>query len=677
MFLQIEKRNGMKIQLRRDSKRGLQVQMLAALGALLSVSLLLGACEATIPTEASPTPRVAEQNPTKQYGAFESKECWFDVPENLSIECGYIAVPEDHFSPNENTLRLAVVILHDQSEGHQPDPVVLLAGGPGERVAANAYELSQVIAPLHPNRDLVIFDQRGVGLSEPALECPEFLDALLDNLDQADNDQVVKQQFESLMACRDRYVTEGINLSAYNTRQSAADVEVLRVALGYEQINLYGASYGSQLAQAVMRDYPGHIRSVAMNSVLPTEKSIFLDTSFTASNAILDLLNACKEDQACVASYPRLQQELFDVVEALNLNPIPMTLTNPLSGEQYEALLTGDSVVGNLFTFLYISRIIPVLPQAIHNVYEGDYSLMQQLSSTRLALLDELSRGTMLSVLCRDDLIGRTPQDQLDIRASLPDPLVSDIADQDLIEYGAFGLCDHWPVKQDEPWVKAPVLSNIPTLLLAGEFDPITPPSYAQLVAENLENATIIELPGMGHDVLSSPCAQSIAGAFIENPIEPLATACVSDMREIAFDLPSGEIELVLIPFKDEARGFRGLVPEGWQELAPANLARKQTALDPAYFVLEGTSGTQSELLNDLFTQLGLDQLQVPELETQLGAFIWTFFTFDRGEAVVDIALTEQDGKAYFVLLISPLDEYEELYNGLFLPAVEAMAPLD
>ncbi len=653
------------------------------MGIVICMSLLIASCQSrAMATEVKPImpTEVARSTPTKQniqpIGTFENEECWFDIPVDARVECGYVIVEEDHFAPNGKTIRLAVAIMRDQSADHQPDPVIMLAGGPGERIAANAYALSQVIAPLHPDRDLVIFDQRGVGLSEPALECPEFLDVMFDNLDQADNGEVAKGQFESLMTCRDRYQAEGINLSAFNTRQSAADVEALRVALGYAQVNLYGGSYGSQLAQAVMRDYPDHIRSVAMNSVLPIEKSIFLDTSITASQAILDLLSACKRDQACAASYPGLQDELFDVVEALNLNPVPMTLTNPVNAQQFEALLTGDAVVGNLFTFLYISRIIPVLPQAIHDVYAGDYSLMQQLSSTRLALLDELSRGTMLSVLCRDDLIDRTPQEQLDIRASLPDPLVSDIADEDLIQYSAFGLCENWPVPEDEAWVKEAVESTIPTLLLAGEFDPITPPTYAQLVAQTLENATFIEFRGMGHDVLSSPCAQSIAGSFIENPLDFSIDDCVGEMGSVTFELPSPESELVLIPFEDEARGFQGLIPDGWQEHGPANLTRKRTALDPTYFVLEGTPGTKTDLQVDLFTQLGLDLSKAPKLDTDLGSFIWTFYTFNQGDPIIDIALTEDDGKAYFVLLISPLDEYEALYNGLFLPAVEAMAPL-
>lgn len=668
--------------LRRNIRHANRKKIHKWLGIPICISLLIAACQ-TGPkaTEVKPTMAIEVTGSTtatqanQPKGTFETVACWFEVPVNAKVDCGYVVVEEDHFEPNGKTIRLAVVIVRDQSENHQPDPVIMLAGGPGERVAANAYELSQVISPLHPNRDLLIYDQRGVGLSEPALECPEFLDAMLENLNQADNGQVAKRQFETLMACRDRYVSEGINLSVYNTRQSAADVEALRVALDYELVNLYGASYGSQLAQAVMRDHPEYIRSVAMNSVLPIEKSIFLDTSITASQAILELLSACMDDQACAASYPGLQEELFDVVDALNLNPIPMTLTNPLSGQQYEALLTGDGVVGNLFTFLYISRIIPVLPKAIHDMAGGDYSLMQQLSSARLALLDELSRGMMLSVLCRDDLIGRTRQDQLDIRAGLPDPLVSNIDDEALIQYGAFGLCENWPVTEDEAWVKEPVESDIPTLLIAGEFDPITPPVYAQLVAEKLRDAHFIEFSSMGHDVLSSPCVQSIAGSFIENPRDFSIHSCVNEMGSIAFDLPSPETELVLIPFEDEARGFQGLIPEGWQELAPANLARKQTALDQAYFVLEATQGSKSELQLDLFRQLGLDSTQAPEFEVELGRFVWSFYTIEQGAVVFDIALTEQDEKAYFVLLISPWDEYELLHKGLFLPAVEAMQP--
>ncbi len=646
---------------------------------MLVVCLCLGltACQPSSVIEPDrEEPAVSQTTSPEPRAEFNPEDCWFEVPERLAIRCGYVSVPADHFQPGLDTVQLAVVIIPDQSENHQPDPVFLLAGGPGERVAANALELSQVISAIHPNRDLVIYDQRGVGLSKPALECPQFLEALLDNLDQSDSGEAAKRNYDSLLVCRDRFLEEGINLSVFNTRQSAVDIEALRVALGYDLINLYGASYGSLLAQVAMRDIPQHIRSVAMNSVLPIEKSIFLDTSTTAAHAIMALLHACAEDPACASAYPGLEEELFTVVARLNEAPQPMSLSHPLTGEEYQGLLTGDALVGNLFSFLYISRIIPVLPQAIHNVYAGDYTLMQQLSSTRLALLDELSRGTMLSVLCKDDLIGRSFEDQLALRSTLPDPLVNDIDDEDLRRYGAFGLCENWPVVQDESWVKRPLESEIPTLLLAGEFDPITPPEYARRASQGLLHGYLIEFPGVGHDVLSSTCAQGIAGEFIQSPEQIPQVSCVREMPTVAFDLPKSERQLSLEPFEDDTRGFKGLIPVGWEQIAPANLARRQTALDPAYFVLEVTPGTQAELYARLAPQLALDPSKAPEMEATLGHFAWSFFTFDRGEAWIDLAMSEADGRAYFVLLISPIAEHDQLYEKLFKPAVEAMEPL-
>ena len=241
------------------------------------------------------------------------------------------------------------------------------------------------------------------------------------------------------MTCRDRLVSEGYNLSAYNTVQNAADVNAIRFALGYDQVNLYGGSYGSLLAQATMRDHPQGIRSAAINSVLPLEKSLLVEGTTTRANAVLRLLNACAADEACNSAYPNLQDVLFEVIDRLNAEPIPITVTNPLDGQSYDAVLTGDAMLGNLVTFLYVTQIIPVLPQAIYDVHNEDYQLMTQLSSTRLALLDLISRGMTLCVFCTDDLIGRTPEDLLNIRAALPRQLVGGTDPEVTIEYGNFG----------------------------------------------------------------------------------------------------------------------------------------------------------------------------------------------------------------------------------------------
>ena len=173
----------------------------------------------------------------------------------------------DVMMPEMNGYDVCVVIKADQEL--KKIPVILLTGGPGEKTMQNGGQIASLLAHTHPQRDLIIFDQRGVGLSEPALECPDWVQAQYDILDEADSDTALRLPYEALMACRERLTEEGVNLSAFTTTQSAADVDAIRRALGYEELNLLGGSYGSFLAQAVARDFPETVRSMVINSVWP------------------------------------------------------------------------------------------------------------------------------------------------------------------------------------------------------------------------------------------------------------------------------------------------------------------------------------------------------------------------------------------------------------------------
>jgi len=204
---------------------------------------------------------------------FEQTACFFEIPANHiegeTVECGYVIVPEDHRNSSSETIHLATVIFKSQDEQSQPDPLIFLSGGPGEKTVVHAAPLADHLGSFNADRDLVFFDQRGVGSSKPALECPEFVGALFDILDEPDPGAVQRIVYESLTACQERLVADGHNLALYNTAQNAADVEAIRLALGYDQVNLFGGSYGSLLAQAVMRDFPSHIRSVIIDSSVP------------------------------------------------------------------------------------------------------------------------------------------------------------------------------------------------------------------------------------------------------------------------------------------------------------------------------------------------------------------------------------------------------------------------
>jgi pimeloyl-ACP methyl ester carboxylesterase len=610
---------------------------------------------------------------------FEPGSCPFDVPEGIAFRCGFVVVPEDHSDPDGPTIRLAVAVVEDLSPEREPDPVIVLSGGPGGKTVEDAGDMAFVFEAVHPHRDLVLFDQRGVGLSQPALECPELEQSFLDLLDDADVEVVLRTEFEAAMACRDRLTEQGYNLSAYNTTQDAADVSAIRIALGYDRADLHGASYGSFLAQAVMRDHPEGIRSVLLSSVWPLEKSASVEGSVTVAEAVVALVDDCAHDQGCNAAYPNLKDVLFETIDELNAEPVPLVATNPTDGQSYDVLLSGDQLTDDLIAALYVTEYIPALPLAIYNAHDGDYGLMARLAAWRMSLMGGLSRGMQYSVLCAEDLIGQTPEDLLEAEMSIPRQLRGQADPELVIEYGVFGTCENWPVEKADPSFKEPVVSDIPTLVLEGEFDPVTPPEYGRLVAEKLSNSYFYELPGMGHNVASaSECAESIAAAFFDDPTREPDAACVADMPGVAYDLPPepGAAKVELEVFTDDWHRFTSLAPRGWSEPYPQYYRRGLTALDPTTFMLGAYPMTADRLFGLLSQQLGFDPA-LQSVGTEWGAFAWHLYEFQFAGDPADLALAEADGEAYYVLLVSLAEERDTLYEALFLRAVRALVPIE
>jgi pimeloyl-ACP methyl ester carboxylesterase len=644
-----------------------------------SLSVLLSALLVTLTVLPTFAPAQAQET-FKPF--FEEAPCPFDLPniveEGRDVICGYVHVLEDHAAPNGPTIQLAIAIVKDDSAAHQDDPLIVLSGGPGQKTIQQAFDFARIIRPYARNRDVILFDQRGVGFSEPALDCPEYREALFATLDEADPVIAGETHVGSLLDCADRLVSEGHNLAAYTTAQSAADVDDIRRALGYEQVNLYGGSYGSLLAQAVMRDHPDNIRSVLIDSVVPIEKSLCVDTATNAANAILHLVDACAADASCNAAYPDLKDALFDAIDRLNADPLPIIVTDPRTGDSYGMALTGDSIRDNLFTFLYDTSIIPILPQAIYDVYHEDYALMTQLSSARLARFDRLSTGMELSVLCTDDLIGRTPADFVSQLESIPPQLAGRLDPEAAVQFSFFGLCEEWPVEEADPSIKDPLVSDIPTLVLAGEFDPITPPAYARLVASYLPNSYLFEFPGIGHGVVGSgPCAQAIVRAFLDDPTTAPDAGCMADLPGVVFDLPGEETaDVVMESVVYEQSGFQGVVPAGWAEPNPMNYRRGTNALDVTLFAQDAVPLSADDLRDLLTTQLGAT-IPEPVATGEYGVFTWNLYTFTIQTYATDLAIAVSDNPAYFVLLVTDPVERDALYEQVFLPAVEALAPLD
>ena len=466
------------------------------------------------------------------------------------------------------------------------------------------------------------------------------------------------------------------DLSAYNTAANAADINDLRLALGYDQVNLWGTSYGTRLALGVMRDYPEGLRSVVLDSVYPPDVDLYLDLPANVVRAYDTLFDGCAADAACNAAFPDLETVFFDTVDRLNETPATYEVTNALTRERHDVMLDGDSLVGILFSFLYHTDVIPSLPQIIYDGAEGNFDLIALIHGSLMAQQDAMSFGMQLSVQCNEEYAFNSVEEYEAMLADYPQ-LAGFLADSHIGRPG-FDYCEEWDSGQADPIENEPVLSDVPTLLMAGEFDPITPPAWARHAAETLKNGTVIEYAGVGHGAsVVEGCPREMLIAFFNDPTTALDDACVAEMG-VQFSVPSGEVEAIeLEPFTSEAMGITGLKPVGWTEASPGVFARGSSGLDVATLIEQAAPGSTQDWLEVLAAQLGLDDLPESTGEREANGLTWTLYTVEVQGLSVDIALAESDGLVLIILLQSSMDERDALYEAAFLPAIDALVPIE
>ncbi len=497
--------------------------------------MLLACCVALLPVGAGVTAAPAAQPRTP---AFEAATCDFidlpNLPDNVAIPqqvaCGYVTVPEQHSNPSGPTIRLAVAIIPSSAPNPAPDPLVMLQGGPGGSTI-DTYLQELVISGEFPfNRDVILFNQRGTRYSEPQLACPEFLELTIENLGRVLPDEEEEQLAnEALQTCRSRLVEEGVNLSAFDSVENAADVDAIRAALGYEQINLYGVSYGTTLALHVMRNHPEGLRSVILDAVAPPQINFLVEVPESQDRAFNELFAACAADPACNEAYPDIEETFFALVERLNADPVTLQLTDPETQITYDAVLDGDSLFEALFQMLYPSFLLPFLPEMIYAADAGRYAPISRIMS-QIIFDRTLTHGMYFSVVCAEDADFSVS----DLDLAGVHPKIAELGEADaesLLE-----ACDLWNVEPLGPPIDAPVDSEIPTLILSGQFDPITPPAFAAAAATTLPQSYEYVFPNTAHGAaLSGECPDQIIQDFLANPSVPPEANCITTLTEPDF----------------------------------------------------------------------------------------------------------------------------------------------
>ncbi|NOK62461.1 MAG: hypothetical protein GFH27_549293n195 [Chloroflexi bacterium AL-W] len=474
-----------------------------------------------------------------QTNTFTPTDCNFELTFDLFVdynllECGFVTVPEEHSNPTGPTIELGIAIIKSTDPNPAADPLFMLQGGPGGSTIDTFLQFLFPESPLRTNRDIVLFDQRGTLNADPNLICFETVDLVAETIEQELSDEEdLRLSLEAMQECRERLLGEGINLSAYDSLENAADVNAIREALGYEQINLYGVSYGTLLALHTMREYPTALRSVIIDAVVPTQTNFIELVPRSQDRAFRELFDACENSSECNTTYPNLEGVFFETVVALNEQPTRIELTDTITGNTYDAVFDGDNLLDVLFQFLYQTDVIPALPKIIYDARDGDFTFISQILP--IIYFDRtFSSGMYYSVVCSEDA-------DIDLTDLALEDIYPEIAESGLLSIDAITqICDLWDVEELSSSVDEPVSSEIPTLLLSGRFDPITPPAFAELAAGTLEQSYLFTFPTVGHGAATDgECSASIIFAFLEDPELPPDATCIDEQEAPEFFTPT------------------------------------------------------------------------------------------------------------------------------------------
>jgi pimeloyl-ACP methyl ester carboxylesterase len=480
--------------------------------------------------------------------------CPFRVSDVLDVECGMLSVSENYGDPTSRMIQLAVSILRHPAPDH-PDPIIYLDGGPGGSPLGS---FAQVVATryqpimLATGRDLIIFDQRGTGYSQPALECPDYQRVFVDTLDwqiqeiELSAAALAALRTDALIACA-QTLSAQVDLAGYTSAASAADVNTLRQALGYDQINLWGISYGTRLGLTILRDFPEIVRSAVLDSVYPPDRHLYLDVIANIDRSLELLFATCAADSDCDQQYPALRATFYETIYQLNRQPAVIDARHPTTGEIFAGTKVDGGVFINLFfQLLYDRQSLPYLPRLIDDAHRGELGAYARIIGAIIAQQDRISIGMNFAVQCNEEITFARPSDMRRMWQRFPD--LRPYADSSLVNEALFDICAAFRQLPPSPLENEAVSSDRPVLLLSGEFDPITPPSWAQLAAMTLSASTVVELPVHSHaSTAGDGCARDLMIAFLQQPRHDLDLTCVNTQR-LQFIIPARQTSVPFTP---------------------------------------------------------------------------------------------------------------------------------
>ena len=461
--------------------------------------------------------------PVRTGAELDESGCVLETPgvSKRHAQCAVLEVPLDPDAPQGERIELFVARIPAQSASPQPDPLVLIAGGPGQSTVDFYMQTRGAFGPVRRDRDIILVDQRGTGRSATGFRCdlPEDVDFQL--ADGGELDALVAECLASL----DR------DPRFFTTSAAIRDLDIVRRALGVDQWNIYGISYGTRVAQHYLRRYPEHVRTVVLDGVVPPTRALGPDMAFNAQAALDGIFERCAGDDECARRFGDLASVFDDLMSRIQDSPVSVATRDTATGEIEETLVTVEYLMGVTRLFSYSDASAALLPLIIDEAASGRFEmLLAQAELIRDNLERALSFPMHNSVICSEDhpfdTVGGSPgAGDGYLGTSIIDAMNT--------------ICAQWPKGMVDTDFREPLASPRPVLLLSGSNDPATPSRYAEdVIAEGLSGALHLVAPDQGHGMASIGCVRDLMQEFIEAAaIEDIDARCLDRVIPAPFFL--------------------------------------------------------------------------------------------------------------------------------------------
>lgn len=414
--------------------------------------------------------------------------------------CSTLVVPEDYANPDGPSLSLFVARIPASTATPAPDPLVLINGGPGGSTVDLYLQTRNAFAPALRDRDIILLDQRGTGRSLAGLGC-----AVPDDLElETASPEALKRAVKS---CIDSFSSDP---RYFTTSVAVRDLESLRLALGVEQWNIYGVSYGTRVAQHYLRRYPHSVRAVVLDGIVPAELVLGPAIADDAQAALDAIFARCKTDSECAERFAGIEEQFAELARRLAAAPVSVEIMNPSSGEPLAFELTEVQFQAVVRLMSYSATTAALLPLVIEEAYTGNYGpLAGQAQIVVESVAESLSFAMHNSVVCAEDV---------PYFPAAPAPATDAYLGTSIVD-GLKAICELWPAGVLDEDFKTAVKSDRPVLVLSGENDPVTPPAYGeQAIAAGLDNAVHLVARGQGHGLAAVGCVPRLLRDFLAAP---------------------------------------------------------------------------------------------------------------------------------------------------------------